>query len=212
MPRAKSNGSDNENSAEYRVFYFEGKNTSSDLSGVLTALGNILKGNQPQIVQQPPRSGGSDVRRGAITSGNGQAALPLDDEEEIIEEAVVTAPTDKAKVERKPFKGEILDTIPWDGEGTPFVPFVKSKSPEDAMKKCLVIATWFKRHGGHESVNANLIYNAYRKMGWTAVDDPGAPLRKGAQPKSGYFKSLGKGQYSVTGIGTDVVDAMTGDP
>ncbi|GAB4462123.1 MAG: hypothetical protein OHK0029_28390 [Armatimonadaceae bacterium] len=214
MARVNNNRSNDNNGAEIKVLYIEAKNINSDLSGVAQAIASAFRPSTP-----PQVSGNGAPRqvegKGAKDS-DGQTSINFSDDSDVFD-GEVTAETPKkerAVRERKPFKGEIDDTISWDGDGVPFVDYVRQRNPQDTMKKYLVIATWFKRHGGHEAVDANLMYNAYRKMGWTGMKDMGQALRSGAKPDRGYFKRdihEGNGFYAITNIGMDAADKVGND-
>lgn len=198
---------DGDNNARFKFVYLEAENISSDISGALTALASAIKNAPAQVIQQQQPQ--IQETRKAIANGNGQTTLLLtDDEGEVVDAVVTSEPQKRPARERKSFKGEILDSIKWDGGGTSFESFMAQKNPQDTMKKYLVIVAWFKSHGEHESVNGNLIYNAYRKMGWGTVEDITKPLRNGSMSNRGYFRVDGKGGYAITNIGMDIVDKM----
>ena len=90
----------------------------------------------------------------------------------------------------------------------PLFNYISQKKPQDTMKKYLVIAAWFKRHGGQDAVNANLMYNAYLKLRWSLMDDMSQPLRSGTKSSLGYFIGEGKGNYSITTYGLDAADKV----
>ncbi len=207
----KNNGNDSDNNAEIKVLYFEAKNVSSDLAGTLAAFANAIKIAPVQTIPTQPPASQIENRRTGLT-GNGQQELNLEEDENSSSDTPIAASTPKAETrERKPFKGKIMDDIAWDGNGTPFIDYVKQRKPEDTTKKFLVIASWFKRHGGHEKVNANLIYNGYRKLSWSALADMTQTLRDGAKSERGYYIGDGKGFYAITNIGLDAADKAGGD-
>lgn len=209
MARNSNNARGGDNNARIKVVYFEAENVNSDLTGVINAFANAIRTAPVQVVPSPPPPAQIESRKGAAADGNGQMAMPLaDGEDDTLEDAVTSAAPKRPAREHKSFKGTILDDINWDGNGTPFVDYIKQKNPQDTMKRYLVIAAWFKRHGGQDAVNSNLVYNAYRKMGWGTVADIGQPLREGARSKRGYFSVGGKGNYAITNIGFDSADKV----
>jgi len=62
-----------------------------------------------------------------------------------------------------------------------------------------------------KAITANLIYNAYRKMGWQVQADPSQPLRDGCKSERGYYRSETRGHYAITGIGLDHADKAGSD-
>ena len=121
----KVGANDGDNNAEIKLVYFEAKNINSDLTGVINAFANAVRVAPVQVISQAPSPAQTESRK-AITNGNGQTSMPLDDEGEVLTET--NTPVVQASVapkrpaqERKPFKGTILNDINWDGGGTPFV-------------------------------------------------------------------------------------------
>ena len=180
----KNNGNDSDNNAEIKVFYFEAKNVNSDLSGTLAAFANAIRIAPVQTIPNQPPAAQIEGRRTAPTS-NGQQELNLEEDENNAADIPVAASTPKAET--------------------------RERKPEDTTKKFLVIASWFKRHGGHEKVNANLIYNGYRKLSWSALADMTQTLRDGAKSERGYYIGDGKGFYAITNIGLDAADKANGE-
>lgn len=214
MARMKNIGTDGDNNARIKVFYFEAENVSSDLASAITALANAIRPPAAPVVIHSPTPPQIETPK-IPKNNNGQTVLFEEGESNTVEGTVPPSNTPSAprpNRERKPFQGKILDNIAWDGGGTPFVDYVKQKNPQNTMKRFLVIAAWFKKYGGQDNVSANLIFNAYRKMTWgTALADFSQPLRDGSKPKNGYFIGDKKGNYSITNIGLDAADRVGGN-
>jgi len=204
MPRNRNNSSDSDNNARLKVVYFEAENVSSDLTGMINAFAAAIRNAPVQVIApQPPAQ--IESRRTAPVSNGEEPSREEDQSSD--PDTPVSAPSPKpVQPPKKAFKGKILDDIAWDGNGTPFVEYVKQRSSQETTTKFLVIASWFKRFGGHEAVGSNLVYNGYRKLGWGALNDMTQPFRDGAKSERGYYISAGKGLYAITNIGLDAAD------
>lgn len=194
-------------SAHIRMFYFEAENVSGDLAGAIAALAHAIK-SQAGTPHPQPETALQDARRTPQLSPPPSSLDPTIAGSSAAIEMPDVIPTGKPPRERKRFKGEIVDDIDWAGGGNSLDDFMKMKDPPDTIGRFLVIATWFKRYGGYDTVTANLVYNAYRKLQWKEQTDMAQPLRDGTRHGRGYFRSKGNGVYEVTNIGVDRVDKM----
>lgn len=208
MARSRNNNNDGDNNARIKVVYFEAENVSSDLTSMIDAFANAIRSAPVQIIANPTTPAQIESRK---------APRVIDEDNSVTEgqpeevEVSAKAPTQRRQPrERKTFAGKPDDSLDWEGDGTPFVPYFKDKDPQDTIKKYLVIAAWFKRHGGKEGIDSNVIYNSYRRLGWQVLSDVAQPFREGAKPRNGYFASdRGSGMYNITKIGLQRVDDMT---
>lgn len=208
MPRNRNNNSDSDNNARIKVVYFEAENVNSDLTSVINAFVGAIRTAPVQIIpSQPPPP---QLESGKATSAVSDGSSASDDGEEVVEAASSTPPRPRQAREKKSFQGKPDDSIDWNGNGTPFVAYFKEKNAVDTMKKYLVIATWFKRHGGKDSINTNIIYNAYRTLKAQVLADVGGPFQEGVKSRNGYFTTVkGSGEYAISAIGLQRVDDMT---
>ena len=207
MARSRNNGSDGDNTARIKVVYFEAENVSSDLTGVINAFANAVRNAPVQVIANQPPPPQIEGGRGVKVIDDSTPASET--EEEVIEGTVKPSIRRRQTREKKAFAGRPDDSIDWNGDGTQFVPYFKDKNPQDTMKKYLVIAAWFKRHGGKESIDTNIIYNAYRRLNWQVLSDVAQPFHEGLKPRNGYFNTeKGSGNYAITTIGLQRVDDM----
>ncbi len=211
MARSRNNGNDGENNARIKVVFFEAENVNSDLTGVINAFANAIRTAPIQVTPNSPPP--PQIEGGRAVSANGDGQRIDDNEEEVIDAAEPIPVRKRQPREKKPvFQGKPDDTINWDGNGSPFVAYLKEKNPQGTMKKYLVIAAWFKRHGGKDSIDTNIMYNAYRTLGSQALSDVAQPFQDGVKPRNGYFSTVkGSGEYAITSIGLQRVDEMGGE-
>lgn len=208
MPR-NNNNRPGDNDAKIKLVYFEADNVSGDLAGLVNAFANAIRVAPVQIMPHQPSPPQLENRRALTTDNEGATSTPLTDSENYnTDDTAAPAVPKRQPRERKAYQGKPDDTISWDGDGTPFVSYFKQKNPQETIKKYLVIASWFKRHGGKDAIDSNIIYNAYRKLGWAALADIGQPFQDGAKSRNGYFTSNGSGSYTITNIGLDRVDEL----
>ena len=203
--RNRNNSNDGDNNARIKVVYFEAENVSSDLTGVINAFANAVRNAPVQVIANRPPPQIENGRETVVVEDT-----PLASENE--EEASNLPPTSTVRRpprEKKSFQGKPDDSINWDGNGTPFLSYFKGKDPQETIKKYLVIAAWFKRYGGKDSIDTNIIYNAYRTLGWQVLSDVAQPFQDGSKPRNGYFTTdKGSGNYAITTIGLQRVDDL----
>src|SRR5262249_49097341 len=116
------------NNAKIKVVYFEAENVSSDLTSAINAFANAIRAAPSHaVIEQrlPAQIEGEKAKR----AQESQTEMEFGESEESHSSngaALQIAP--KQPRQRRPFKGMILDNINWDGNGQPFIDYVKHKN------------------------------------------------------------------------------------
>jgi len=83
----------------------------------------------------------------------------------------------------------------------PFKEFCTQKNPKGDNEKYLVIATWFHKYGGLDTISTDHIFTGYQTMSWKSNQrDVGQPLRF-MKKKRSYFENPEKNTWKITHVG-----------
>lgn len=97
-----------------------------------------------------------------------------------------------------------LDDLEMNGNGTSFKDFITQTPAKKHLRRYLVASYWLKEHGGHEVVNADMVFTCYRTAGWpTNVRDWDANFR--AHVRTDKMRRIKAGEYKITPVGEDSV-------
>lgn len=88
-----------------------------------------------------------------------------------------------------------------------FTAFAQQKAPKPNSKKYLVVAAWFKEHGGKQAITIDDVYTCYKTVGWsTNIADWDVPFRQ--LVKRDWMRRVQPGQYAITPIGETKVNKI----
>ena len=106
-----------------------------------------------------------------------------------------------AKPKAKPPLPKYLPDLELNGSsGKPFKQYAEDIAPKKHIKRYLVAAAWMKEHGGHETVNTDIVYTMYKTAGWPlGINDWDANFRGAVKRDLMHRKS--PGEYAITPLG-----------
>jgi hypothetical protein len=86
------------------------------------------------------------------------------------------------------------------GNGQPFTEYAEEIAPKKHIKRYLAAAAWMKEHGGHETINTDIVYTMYKTAGWPlGMADWDANFRQAVKRDLMHRKS--SGEYAITPLG-----------
>ncbi len=173
------------------------------LTEITRAISNALAQAQPgrRLIAAPARPEGD-------TGGNGGGTIEVEHkpeaEVEEVEETDVTPRSTKAR--KFPTPKAVPDLDPNSGEMT-FEQFAKKKgSPDQALKRYLLVAYWCKKYRDIEAVTQDHVYTCYKVTGWgTDIKNFAQPLRDLGRFGRGEFKA---GAFTINHVGEALVEKM----
>jgi hypothetical protein len=131
------------------------------------------------------------------------------DDEEAVDEAREAARPKKAAGPKKITPVKLLSSLKLDEVSPTLAEFAASKAPDSEGAKYLVIAYWFKYHGGIEDLTPDHFFTAYRHIGWITPKDPVAPIHYLRHRRRTQFSpGAAPGTSAINHVGERVVQQM----
>ena len=203
----KGSGKGSVGNSRIRFIMLDADLNDGDLNQITQAITNALRpaSGQRALPALPRQTNGNGI--GAATEEPDERT---DDAEDLISDVnEVAAPrasaaSPRTRTYRTP---QVLD-VDFKTADVPFAEFAAAKNPPDeATKRYLVVAAWFKEYGKLDAITTDHVYTAFRLVKWpTNIADFDLPFRK--LKSAGWVKRVDKGKYEINHLGLDEVERM----
>ncbi len=189
-------------SSRIRFVMVDAELGDGDFTAITHVIANALQQAQParRLISAP-------VRSEAEPGGNGSGGAEEPEHEAEVEEVEGTEVTPRSTKARKfPTPKAVPDLDPNSGEMS-FEEFAKQKgSPDQALKRYLLVAYWCKKYRDIEAVTQDHVYTCYKVTGWgTDIKNFAQPLRDLGRFGRGEFKA---GAFTINHVGEALVEKM----
>jgi len=211
MAKATGNRTAGANS-RIRFIMLEADLNDGDLNQITQAITSALRpasGQRalPALQRSLPANG--DVS--AAPSGEVENAIEETEEVGLADSPPIKS-TSNGSTKVRTFREPKLIDVDLTVGDVPFPTYAKAKNPPDeATKKFLVVAGWFKEFGGVPGVTIDHVFSAFRLVKWSVnIPDFDLPFRQ--LVKRSWVKRNSTGVYEITHIGISELQNMGSEP